>query len=247
MEILCALLWGMLVCITMFITNKYYVTPMILCRQNETSEVLKDPNNIDGVRELNCDTEQIVESALLRKKHIQLIVLGICALYAMICGYYAACNSLSTMGLFKMSIAFITLSCIFVTDIRMFIIPNFCSLILLVGRLIILLFEFIFNHEGLVIGLFDSFIALISSLIILIIVSKIAKGGLGYGDIKIISCLGFLCGIRSVYFTLLLALITCAFFSTLLLIIRKKKVSDLLPLGPFIWIGFGLSIILSLI
>ena len=110
-----------------------------------------------------------------------------------------------------------------------------------------ILFELVLDKEEALLWFVDSIIATISILIILIVVARLSHEGLGMGDVKLLSSFGFLCGIRAVCFTLFFAFVLCAIVATGLLIAKKKQLKDSLPLGPFIWLGYGVAVLLSII
>ena len=86
-----------------------------------------------------------------------------------------------------------------------------------------------------------SIIGLLVPMIVLLILSAITKDGLGMGDIKILSALGFVMGLESVLYTLFYGMLICAFY---IMIFNKKATRTLnIPLGPFIFIGFLCSIL----
>ena len=219
MEIICSITWGLLVFAVMTITMKYYIP-----------KLNKDFGTSESVPLTNFK-----------------LILFICVCISALCGYSAAIYAASILGMFRMTLAMGVFSCICITDLLLMIIPNLCSIILIFGAAITIICEFIVDKEQAVMWLVNGMIAAISILIVLVIVSKLSHDGLGMGDVKLFSSFGLLCGIRAVCFTLLFAFLVCAVVSTGLLIMKKKQLQDSLPLGPFIWIGYGITIILSII
>ncbi len=63
---------------------------------------------------------------------------------------------------------------------------------------------------------------------------------IGGGDVKLGIWLGFLLGIRGVYFWLTISYVLGAIVSIFLLIKKKKKLKSEIPFGPFLLIGAGL-------
>ena len=126
------------------------------------------------------------------------------------------------------------------------VIPNLFVLVAIVARLLCLVAEFIIYGMDAWRVLVNNTIAAVIVLVFLFVMSKLTKGGLGAGDVKIYTALGFLCGIGCVFYTLLFTMIISAIFSIVLLILKKKKLKDSFPMGPFICLGYGLSIILAL-
>jgi len=83
-------------------------------------------------------------------------------------------------------------------------------------------------------------------LLILLLAGKIAKGGIGGGDVKLLSALTFVCGLYIGTYTLLLALLlTLVWFG----VRRLRNIGtpkDRIPFGPFICIGYASVCILHL-
>lgn len=186
-------------------------------------------------------------SSVLRRRVLTFLIPAICACFAFWCGYTASGHSTSIFNLLKMTLTAVVLSCVLVTDAKLNLIPNPCPLVLLGGRLVILVFEFIRTGKIALIGLADSGIAMLLGFLILLIASKLSHGGVGMGDIKLYAALGFMLGVSPVCFVLLFGFFLCALVSTVLLILKKKQLKDSLPMGPFIWAGYGLAVLLTII
>ncbi len=176
-----------------------------------------------------------------------ILMLVMCAGFALLCGFTAAQHAITTLSLLKMTLAMAVFSCVFITDIELMIIPNMCSIILLVGRAITIIYEFIWVSDEAWVWLTNSIVALVVSLILLLVMAKVTNGGIGLGDVKLFTSFGFLCGIQALCFTLLAAFLLCSVASTALLLFKKKNLKDALPLGPFIWLGYGVTVLLSII
>ncbi|SCG83291.1 leader peptidase (prepilin peptidase) / N-methyltransferase [Proteiniborus sp. DW1] len=88
----------------------------------------------------------------------------------------------------------------------------------------------------------DSILALLIGGGLFLIIAIASKGGIGGGDIKLISVLGFILGIKKTILTILLSFIIGAAFSIFLLILKKKERKDVIPFGPFINIAFSIAL-----
>jgi prepilin signal peptidase PulO-like enzyme (type II secretory pathway) len=134
-------------------------------------------------------------------------------------------------------------------DFRLRLIPNLIPLALIAVRAVLFAVEFLGATEtGLVIArLLSSVGGLAVSFALLAISAKLSKGGVGAGDIKLVSALGFACGFGFVLSALVLALLLCAAAGGALLLLRKANRKDTLPFAPFVWGGFVLLMILSAI
>lgn len=247
MSIIWSLIWGILALAIMSITIKYYLPMLSKCAQVVASEASANSEDNDVKIELPIEHDGKYHSEILNRRVITFLMLLLCAGFAMWCGFTAAEHSASIVGMLKMTLGMCVLSCIFITDMELMMIPNLCSLVLLGGRILTIIAEFIWMKDEAMAWLLNSVIALVISLLLLLIMAKLTRGGLGMGDVKLFSSLGFLCGVRAVCFTLMFAFFICALASTGLLLSRKKQLKDSLPLGPFIWLGYGVTVLLSIL
>lgn len=67
---------------------------------------------------------------------------------------------MSVVSMLKMTVAMCVLCCIFITDLEFMIIPNFCSAVLITGRLLTAVYEFIWMREEALAWLLNSLAAL---------------------------------------------------------------------------------------
>lgn len=227
MAILMSFFWGAICSMSLFAALRLYI-PVLQLQQ--------------GVDELEKNTG--------RNEHVRNLIYALffttSIITAMICGYISGMRQDDLINIFKMVGALCVLSVISITDIALYKIPNACVLILLVLRIASIVPELFINDRSILQGLLNSCIAGIVSLIFLLFVSKITHGGIGLGDVKLFGAFGFLCGVNATVYTLVLSFLFSAIVSVVLLITKKKQLKDGLPMGPFIWFGFALSIILGL-
>lgn len=246
MSIIWSVIWGILALAIMSITIKYYLPVLSKRAQVMASEASANSEDNEVEIEVPVEFNGKYRSEILNRRTITIIMLLLCAGFSMWCGFTAGEHSASIIGMLKMTLGMCVLSCIFVTDMELMMIPNLCSLVLLGGRILTIVAEFIWMKDEAMAWLLNSLIALVISLLLLLIMAKVTRGGLGMGDVKLFSSLGFLCGVRAVCFTLMFAFLLCALASTGLLLSRKKQLKDSLPLGPFIWLGYGVTVLLSI-
>lgn len=223
MIIFSEVIWIMVTVVTLLAVFKFYL-PYLIKKNSE-----------------NGETENYETS-----KTFLLITYFSAIFIAVICGYFAGIRQLDWLSVYKMLLAFGVLVAISITDIKLYTIPNCFVLLLIFGRIVVFLFEVFRSDEDLLLKLCNSLIAGIVILAFLLLMSKITGGGIGYGDIKLFSALGYLCGVRAVLYTLIFSLLLCAIVSLFLLISKRKGLKDGLPMGPFIWLGFAMTIIFGL-
>ena len=160
--------------------------------------------------------------------------------------FFGRGGSLPVVSVIKISLTYAVLGIACLSDIKQRLIPNLCPLILMSGRILLLPWEFITYGTGAVQGIVRSLIVAAGCTIVLTLFRMIGRGGIGFGDIKLLSALAFLCGFRAVLSTLLFATLTCLPASVFLLVRRKKGMRDYVPMGPFILAGFAVTIALGI-
>ena len=221
-------MWGIVTGIIILLTNKYYIPVLLNKNSSDISE----------------NDEKFKRDLTKTKKWLLLIF---SAAYACICGYAAQKYAVSPIAVIKMSITMFVLACVFMTDLQLHCIPNKCCAFLIVSRLIIMVVEYTLYGKEVIGVLGNNTIAFLLGTAFLLFLRKISKGGIGYGDIKILSCIGFMCGIRALSSTIFFSFILSGLIGIFLMISKTKSKDDFIPMGPFIWMGFGASLITSLV
>lgn len=247
MAIVLSLIWTIMVVSVMLLTIKYYLPRLSERSEDSDSKALESSSEKCESSVLKNKNKYVCNNVILRKRMYAIIMLVVCACIAAWCGYSVAEHAITVSGIVKMTLAMCVLSCVFITDMELMMIPNMCSIVLLIGRLIIVICEFVWMKEDALVWFLNSIVAMVTSLILLLIMAKVTRGGLGMGDVKLFSSFGFLCGIQAVCFTLVFSFFLCALASTGLLATKKKHLKDALPLGPFIWLGYGVAVLLAII
>lgn len=224
MSFIIGIIWGIISALLIFVSTKYYM-PRLSQHSNAKTEDNK--------------------GEIIRINKIVIIVLIV--LFSGMCGYFTSENATSVINITRIAIAFFVLLLVAQTDYTYMIIPNLCSEILLAAGIMSILAELIFHRDNVAAWTLNCILSALVTLVILMLMNKLTKGGIGLGDVKIFSSLSFLCGLRCVFATLMMALIICALVSIVLILFKKKTMKDALPLGPFIYFGYGISIILAII
>lgn len=138
-----------------------------------------------------------------------------------------------------------TISCA-INDYRQKIIPNRLVITLLIfsaGVLILFLIRYPLYYRLI---LSSSAAGGGITFIFMVICNFLSRGGFGAGDVKFLSALGFLLGIRGIFNVFLFTMITSAFTGIFFMITKKKSGKDTMPLGPFILFGIIIPILLGL-
>lgn len=200
-------------------------------------------------REQECagGTETPIRGDFLIARHERaaLPALILCGLFSAGVGYAAQKFALSPVAYLKLLAAYLVLSGVAVVDWELLLIPNSFVVALVAARGVAFAAELILQKGEVGIQAINSLVALVAGLLLLLLLKKITRGGLGFGDIKLLSAFGFLCGVRAFCFVLTLSVSLSALASLPFLIARRAKNKDALPLGPFIYLGFGASVLLG--
>ena len=124
-------------------------------------------------------------------------------------------------------------------------VPNIAIAAMLGFRAVLLLFEFFFQRESFLRIFLASVIGLVGWFVIMRILSIVTKSGIGMGDVKLISALGCLSGVAAAFYTLIYSMIIGMLTAIPLLVFKKKGLKDEIAFGPFIYIGYVLSLIIG--
>lgn len=239
MSFLSGFIWCVVAVSACILTTKFYLPYYCSAKKN-----IQTPDKPDDSEKPSEDSDD--KKGLLVNKTVKLVVLILVGVFAAVCGYFAFMYKLSMINYAKMSLGMLVLFIVVITDLELSVIPNLLVLILLAGRLLCLIPEVIVYGNAAWGSLLGNFLVAVITVVLLFIVSKISKGGLGAGDIKLFGALAFLFGLRGMFFSLFFSLLASALVSITLLILKKKKLRDSFPMGPLICFGCGLSIILAL-
>lgn len=167
--------------------------------------------------------------------------------FSFACGWFAIENVQNAIAYYRIAVAMFILLAATVTDVFTYRIPNLLTILCLIMGVIATIATAFMNKDEAVAWVVNSMLALIVSMLFLLLMSRVTKGGLGLGDVKIVSGFGFLCGLRATIYMLFIGFLICAMVSIVLLATKKKNLKDNLALGPYLWIGAGVATMLSLV
>lgn len=98
---------------------------------------------------------------------------------------------------------------------------------------------FVYNIEF---GILDSILGLVLSAGLFLLIIVLSNGGMGGGDMTLIGALGFILGLKKIALTIILSFIFGAVISLFLLGTKIKSRKDPIPFGPFIILGFFVTL-----
>jgi len=158
---------------------------------------------------------------------------------------FVAKNSVSYIALTKLLGAYIFISMAGIYDYKTRKIPNYIPISMFCFGIVILGIESFLMKE-LSPYLISSLIGSLASMTVLYVASKLSKGGVGFGDVKLFGAIGFCVGMYAVFTVMTLAIVLCALAAVPILIMKKKTIRGDLPFAPFIYLAYVITLILSL-
>lgn len=230
---------------------------LLMCRQTNkeirkasSSLTIQKTENTDADPEKETETEtDLQEEAVPIDPYTfttRYIVIGVVLLVLSgIAGFRVAVTANSAVALTELCASYLAVLGAAVIDYKLHIIPNYIPISLVAVRLLCLVYEFFFTTQALE-YLLSSLLGGILCFVLLMIAGKLSKGGIGKGDVKLITALGFTCGLMKVFTSLLISLVICVVVSLLMVFLKKKTFKDHMPFGPFIYAGFLIVLIFSL-
>lgn len=178
-----------------------------------------------------------------RNEYIVVTITVVLGLATWIIGRYLYKHD--SIWIYKWIVAISALTPIAAIDFKKKIIPNKLLLIMIAYTVVIYAVQIILNTEYVLSILGSAFIGLLLGGGVFLLASLFVKNGIGAGDIKLYGILGFLLAFRGIFNVLLYSMIVSAITGIVLLISKKKKTKDSLPLAPFTLIGVTVAIILG--
>lgn len=149
------------------------------------------------------------------------------------------------IAMIKLLVMFAVFAAAAPADVLTHKIPNLLVLTVFLVRVVLFVPEIIAQPsqwQQLVAGSAIRALAVFSLLMMLAVLSR---GGFGMGDVKLMTAQTFLCGAYSASYTFFFALVSCAAVMIILILSSQKKRKDVIPLGPFFYIGYVLSLFLG--
>ena len=141
-------------------------------------------------------------------------------------------------GQARMLLLFPALVCAAVFDALTRKVPNFIPLYLLCAFGAILLTEFILQKEGVLQELTGGLISGMITVLFFLICRFFAKGGIGYGDVKLLGAAATLLGLYGVIHLMIFAELSALVYAGVGLLRKKLSLKDGIPFVPFILSGF---------
>ena len=91
----------------------------------------------------------------------------------------------------------------------------------------------------------NSVLAAVAFFVVFFLVRLASRGGVGYGDIKMITAAALILGVYGTFAFLLVSHVLAAVAAIVLLVSKKATRKDGLPFGPFFYLGYLATILLG--
>lgn len=188
-----------------------------------------------------ADTEQYANGKQLPKTQIMLfsVVITIGAAFTV---WRLVAVSHDVLNVLKLSVALVCLTGSACVDYIEHRIPNLFPGVLAVLAMLFLAAGFLIKQDGASAYVFSSVFAALACSVCLIVSNFLSHQGIGLGDIKLITALALMGGVYIAGGTLFFSMTACALVSSCLLITKKKTMKEAVPFGPFILLGYMLTI-----
>ena len=125
-------------------------------------------------------------------------------------------------------------------------IPNRLLLFLLVGRIFLLLLEWlVFPGMGLSL-LISSTLGMLLGGGLFLLAHFISRGGVGMGDVKLFGVIGCYTGVGVIMPLVFLTVMVSAVYSIVMLLLKKIKLKEEIPFAPFVLIGTILTLAMGM-
>lgn len=89
----------------------------------------------------------------------------------------------------------------------------------------------------------NSVLAAVAFFVVFFLVRLASRGGVGYGDIKMITAAALILGVYGTFAFLLVSHVLAAVAAIVLLVSKKATRKDGLPFGPFFYLGYLITIL----
>ena len=137
----------------------------------------------------------------------------------------------------KMLILINTLFLLALIDFKLKIIPNKVLVFLLIVRTLFLMAEVLLDIENWLDIVLQSVYGLGAGFLILFVCLLISRSGIGAGDLKLFAIIGYFSGVFGVINIMFYCFALTAVVSIFLIVFKKYKLKDTVPMVPFIFLG----------
>lgn len=177
----------------------------------------------------------------LSRRHIVMfaVVIAACSAITMWTINGAVSDGINWLKLSVALVCMVGSGCVDFVEYR---IPNIFPLVLSVSAVVLLTTGYITQQQGAFSYVISSVFSCAVCTIGLVIAALLTRSGIGAGDIKLIASLALIGGVHIVAGTIFWGMLLCACAAGVLLITKKKTMKQSIPFGPFLLIGYMVTI-----
>ncbi|MBR2048762.1 MAG: prepilin peptidase [Oscillospiraceae bacterium] len=197
--------------------------------------LLMKENTNKRIREISADEQE--KPSPYPENNRMCSILAVFVVISWLWGSQVVRYGVSAMAVLKLSLCYYAILAAAVIDFKLHIIPNLIPIILIGASALIFVYELLFGAGTLARALLSLSGCLIFGLCLLV-GNRISGGGIGLGDVKLLSAVCLLGGIGLAFSTMVFALICCSLFAAVVLLSKKMSIRQSVPFGPFIYLGF---------
>lgn len=195
-------------------------------------------------RRQNKDFQWNFFNTIKKQKKVFIVSLILFIIAALFMTYIFRDSSLDKSLLYRWMILMYGIFLIALIDAKERLIPNEILLSLLVIRLGFMVYESIAGNAILRYELLSPIIGMLIGGGIIFLAMLISRKGIGMGDIKLFGLMGLYTGSQDIVTTMFCTFIFSAIAGVFLLITKRAKLKDTIPLAPFaaagVWVNFFL-------
>lgn len=129
------------------------------------------------------------------------------------------------------------------TDMTRQVIPDILVISVFMLSVIHKVLAYFLYHESP--EIWQSVLGLIAAGGLFLLITVVSKGGMGQGDVTLISALGFALGLKKILLVTFLSFVIAACASLILLGTKTKTLKDPIPFGAFIVVAFFITVFLG--
>lgn len=155
----------------------------------------------------------------------------------------ATSDTVGILDTVRVLLMFIPVVCAGCIDYREKRIPNIISLFLFCEGVVFLGLVYFLNKDRFEAYAVSCLLSFAVCFILLSLVGFVTGKGIGGGDIKLLSTLGLVGGVYMICTTVIVATFACALVAVFYLVKEKRSLKSSLPYGPFVAVGFFVTVI----
>lgn len=180
------------------------------------------------------------QKRLSRKKQWVLCVSSILSTIGISWGIYQ--NTEDICAFTRFITLYQILFCIAVIDYQYKIIPNFLLLVGMGCQFVCSFFTHSIQNSSWMQIVHPNIIGFFGSIFLLLLIYLLSRQSIGFGDVKLFGVIGFYTDFPFSFTVLFFALLFSSLCAILCLVFKQKTRKDTLPFGPFVFLGFLLTL-----